>query len=204
MEARGAQGTALLTFLILEPQLLLHLLAGKVDGAAELGAVQSLSDVVGAELLDEGEQLLPAAVLVQDLQDVGEACRSKAWDRWGNCSTQPAWGTELFPLYCCGLHQLLQCTTCGLTGLWLCHPAMIPLSKGFLKQISEDGHTNLPVSPGHPAGCRDMGQCSPPGMCMAFAGTISTDAVLVQRWIYRRGHSRSPPAQIPCVTFHWG
>lgn len=55
MEARGAQGTALLTFLILEPQLLLHLLAGEVDGAAELGAVQSLSDVVGAKLLDEGE-----------------------------------------------------------------------------------------------------------------------------------------------------
>jgi len=98
MEARGAQGTALLTFLILEPQLLLHLLAGKVDGAAELGAVQSLSDVVGAELLDEGEQLLPAAVFAQDLQDVGEACRSKAWDEEGNCSTQLPRSTERVPL----------------------------------------------------------------------------------------------------------
>lgn len=98
METRGAQGTALLTFLVLEPQLLLHLLAGEVDGAAELGAIQSLSDVVGAKLLDEGEQLLPAAVLAQDLQDVGEACRSKAWDEKGNCSTQPPQGADMFPL----------------------------------------------------------------------------------------------------------
>lgn len=49
-----------------------------MDGAAELGAVQRLRDVVRAELLDEGEQLLPAAVLGQDLQDVCEACGSEA------------------------------------------------------------------------------------------------------------------------------
>lgn len=68
----------LLTFLVLEPELLLDLLAGEVDGAAELGAVQRLRDVVGAKLLDEGEQLLPAAVLVQDLQDVCKACGMEA------------------------------------------------------------------------------------------------------------------------------
>lgn len=68
----------LLTFLVLEPELLLDLLAGEVDGAAELGAVQRLGDVVGAKLLDEGEQLLPAAVLVQDLQDVCKACGREA------------------------------------------------------------------------------------------------------------------------------
>lgn len=67
-----------LTFLVLEPELLLDFLAGEVDGAAELGAVQGLRDVVRAELLDEGEQLLPAAVLVQDLQDVCEACGREA------------------------------------------------------------------------------------------------------------------------------
>lgn len=69
---------ALLTFLVLEPELLLDLLAGEVDGAAELGAIQRLRNVVGAKLLDEGEQLLPAAVLVQDLQDVCKACGREA------------------------------------------------------------------------------------------------------------------------------
>lgn len=73
-----APAHSLLTFLVLEPELLLDLLAGEVDGAAELGAVQRLGDVVGAKLLDEREQLLPAAVLVQDLQDVCKACGGEA------------------------------------------------------------------------------------------------------------------------------
>lgn len=73
-----AHSHSLLTFLVLEPELLLDLLAGEVDGAAELGAVQRLRDVVGAKLLDEGEQLFPAAVLVQDLQDVCKACGREA------------------------------------------------------------------------------------------------------------------------------
>lgn len=81
---------ALLTFLVLEPELLLDFLAGEVDGAAELGAVQGLRDVVRAELLDEGEQLLPAAVLVQDLQDVCEACgREAGVGRWPGQGCQP-------------------------------------------------------------------------------------------------------------------
>lgn len=62
-----------LTFLILEPQLLLDLLAGEVDDAGELGAVEGLCDVVRAIVLDEGQQLLPAALLGQDLEDTGEA-----------------------------------------------------------------------------------------------------------------------------------
>lgn len=62
-----------LTFLVLEPQLLLDLLAGEVDDAGELGAIEGLCDVVGAVVLDEGQQLLPAALLGQDLEDVGEA-----------------------------------------------------------------------------------------------------------------------------------
>lgn len=62
-----------LTFLVLEPQLLLDLLAGEVDDAGELGAIEGLCDVVGAVVLDEGQQLLPAALLAQDLEDVGEA-----------------------------------------------------------------------------------------------------------------------------------
>lgn len=35
-----------LTFLVLEPQLLLDLLAGEVNDAGELGAVEGLCDVV--------------------------------------------------------------------------------------------------------------------------------------------------------------
>lgn len=85
--------TALLTFLVLEPELLLDLLAGEVDGAAELGAVQRLHDVVGAKLLDEGEQLLPAAVLVQDLQDVCKACGREAGDRQVGQAKLPATAT---------------------------------------------------------------------------------------------------------------
>lgn len=42
-----------LTFLILQPELLLSLLAGEVDAAAELGAVQGLRHVVTAVLLEE-------------------------------------------------------------------------------------------------------------------------------------------------------
>lgn len=44
-----------------------------MDDAGELGAVEGLRDIVGAVVLDEGQQLLPAALLRQDLEDVGEA-----------------------------------------------------------------------------------------------------------------------------------
>lgn len=65
---RIQQGPPLrLTFLILEPELLLDLLAGKMDDAGELGAIQSLCDVVGAVVLDEGQQLVPTALFGQDL-----------------------------------------------------------------------------------------------------------------------------------------
>lgn len=56
-----------LTFLILEPQLLLDLLAGEVDDAGELRTVQGLCDVVGAVVLDEGQQLIPTALFGQNL-----------------------------------------------------------------------------------------------------------------------------------------
>lgn len=53
---------------------MLDLLAGEVDDAGELGAVEGLCDVVGAVVLDERQQLLPTALPGQDLEDVGEAC----------------------------------------------------------------------------------------------------------------------------------
>lgn len=62
----------ILTFLVLEPELLLHLLAGEVDVAAELGAVQSLRDVMAAILLDEGQELVTSAVRCQRFQNLGE------------------------------------------------------------------------------------------------------------------------------------
>lgn len=71
--ATGSDKCFLLTFLVLEPQLLLNLLAGEVDDAGELGAIEGLGDVVGAVVLDEGQQLLPTALLGQDFEDVGEA-----------------------------------------------------------------------------------------------------------------------------------
>lgn len=71
--AAASKKCSRLTFLVLEPQLLLDLLAGEVDDAGELGAIESLCDVVGAVVLDEGQQLLPATLLTQDLEDVGEA-----------------------------------------------------------------------------------------------------------------------------------
>lgn len=96
-----------------------------MDGAAELGAIQRLRDVVGAELLDEGEQLLPAAVLGQDLQDVCEACGSEA--RCGQVGQvgqaaaapgdvqTPAGAQDAVPPPCLSfLPLLLQSTTCCL------------------------------------------------------------------------------------------
>lgn len=62
-----------LTFLVLEPELLLGLLAGEVDAAAELGAVQRLRHVVAAILLEEGQQLLTCAGRRQRLQHLGKA-----------------------------------------------------------------------------------------------------------------------------------
>lgn len=70
-----------LTFLVLEPQLLLDLLAGEVDDTGELGAVEGLCQVVRAIVLDEGEQLLPAALLAQDLEHVGEAWTGRSMGR---------------------------------------------------------------------------------------------------------------------------
>lgn len=69
----------LLTFLILKPELLLNPLAREVDDTAEFRAIQGLCYVVGAVLLDEGQQLLAAAVLVQDLQGIGKPWSRKAW-----------------------------------------------------------------------------------------------------------------------------
>jgi len=62
-----------LTFLVLQPELLLRLLAGEVDVAAELGAVEGLRDVVAAVALEEGQQLLPRALGRQGLHHLGEA-----------------------------------------------------------------------------------------------------------------------------------
>lgn len=80
-----------LTFLVLQPELLLSLLAGEVDGAAELGAVKGLRHVMAAVLLDEGQQLLSGALCSQCLQNLGEAwepgkCAGEImWNKW-NCS----------------------------------------------------------------------------------------------------------------------
>lgn len=53
---------SMLTFLILQPELLLGLLAGKVDAAAELGAVQGFRNIVAAVLLEKSQQLLTCAL----------------------------------------------------------------------------------------------------------------------------------------------
>lgn len=79
-----------LTFLVLQPQLLLHLLAGEVDDAGELGAVEGLGDVMGAVVLDEGQQLLPAALLGQDLEDIGEAWTKEGCREGVRCGRQAA------------------------------------------------------------------------------------------------------------------
>ena len=52
----------MLTFLVLQPELLLGLLAGEVDAAAELGSVHGLGHVVAAILLEKGQQLLSCAL----------------------------------------------------------------------------------------------------------------------------------------------
>lgn len=62
-----------LTFLVLQPKLLLGLLAGEVDAAAELGAVQSLGNVVAPVLLQKGQQLSTRALPRQCLQHLREA-----------------------------------------------------------------------------------------------------------------------------------
>ncbi len=51
-----------LTFLVLQPELLLSLLAGEVDAAAELGAVQGFRHIVAAVLLEKSHQLLACAI----------------------------------------------------------------------------------------------------------------------------------------------
>lgn len=70
-----------LTFLVLQPELLLGLLAGEVDAAAELGAVQGLRHVVAAVLLQERQQLVAGAGRRQRLENLG-----KAW--WGSRGRQ--------------------------------------------------------------------------------------------------------------------
>lgn len=62
-----------LTFLVLQPELLLGLLAGEVDAAAELGAVQGFRHIVAAILLEESQQLLTSALCRQGLQDLRKA-----------------------------------------------------------------------------------------------------------------------------------
>lgn len=52
----------MLTFLILQPELLLGLLAGEVDAAAELGAIQGLRHIVAAVLLEKSQQLISCAL----------------------------------------------------------------------------------------------------------------------------------------------
>lgn len=76
-----------LTFLVLQPELLLDLLAGEVDAAAQLGAVQSLRHVVAPVLLEEGQQLLPRALRRQGLQHLGEAWRVRG-EAGGQCGTR--------------------------------------------------------------------------------------------------------------------
>lgn len=79
-----------LTFLVLQPELLLDLLAGEVDAAAQLGAVQSLRHVVAPVLLEEGQQLPACALRRQGLQHLGEAWRVRGvgvvsmWDPFGS------------------------------------------------------------------------------------------------------------------------
>lgn len=67
----------MLTFLVLQPQLLLGLLAGEVDATAELGAVQGLGHVVAAVLLEKSQELLPRALCRQSLQDLRKAYQVK-------------------------------------------------------------------------------------------------------------------------------
>lgn len=62
-----------LTFLVLQPQLLLDLLAGEVDAAAQLGPIERLRHVVAAVLLEEDQQFLARALRRQRLQYLGEA-----------------------------------------------------------------------------------------------------------------------------------
>lgn len=69
-----------LTFLVLQPELLLGLLAGEVDAAAELGAVQRLRHVVAAVLLEERQQLVAIARRRQRLQHLGKAWRGREGD----------------------------------------------------------------------------------------------------------------------------
>ncbi len=57
-----------LTFLVLEPELLLGLLAGKVDVAGEFRTIQRLRDVMTAVLPNKRKQLIPCAVCCQGFQ----------------------------------------------------------------------------------------------------------------------------------------
>lgn len=79
-----------LTFLVLQPELLLDLLAGEVDAAAQLGAVQSLRHVVAPVLLEEGQQLPARALRRQGLQHLGEAWVGR-WGEGGGVNAGPVW-----------------------------------------------------------------------------------------------------------------
>ncbi len=61
-----------LTFLVLEPELLLGLLAGKVDVAGQFRTIQRLGDVMTAVLPNKRKQLIPCAVCCQGFQHLWE------------------------------------------------------------------------------------------------------------------------------------
>lgn len=53
---------SMLTFLVLQPELLLGLLAGEKDTAAELRAIEGLRHIVAAVLLKKRQQFLTCAI----------------------------------------------------------------------------------------------------------------------------------------------
>lgn len=65
----------LLTFLVLQPELLLGLLAGEVNAAAELGAVQTLRHIMAAIFLEKSQELLTCALPWQRFQHLRKVYR---------------------------------------------------------------------------------------------------------------------------------
>lgn len=53
---------SILTFLVLQPELLLGLLAGEVNAAAELRAIQGFRHIMAAILLKKSQQLVTCAL----------------------------------------------------------------------------------------------------------------------------------------------
>lgn len=71
------KSVSLLTFLVLQPELLLGLLAGKVDVAAKFRAIQGLRHIMAAIQLEESKKLLTCAVARQRLEHL-----RKFYQRW--------------------------------------------------------------------------------------------------------------------------